>query len=267
MAKNSHQSWEEDAAKSALKGAAHEIQRDRFVQALNQALVANKFSQRELCVELGITIGTLTKYLRGDVDPNKVGVAIMRKLAKQLGFTTNTLLDYFDTGEYRSELTIDDVASWIQSEAGQSDLPQLFSALQKNSESAMRSVPPAVVKWEGYSDEEARIWCENMHETVKYLSTKLGKSIRAAWVDVEEILTKECKLINDEIDQVWEIAVGGRIGTGRELTEARAHYHGRFEEPCPLTVALKTFKELEDFKPLSICSSICAEVKAGELAA
>ena len=79
-------------------------------QSLKQALIANKYSQRELCEALGITIGTLTKYLRGSVDPSKVGVAIMRKLAHELGLTTNTLMDYFDfTGEYRSTLSIDDV--------------------------------------------------------------------------------------------------------------------------------------------------------------
>lgn len=242
-------------------------QKDRFVQSLKQALIANKYSQRELCDALGITIGTLTKYLRGSVDPSKVGVAIMRKLAYELGLTTNALMDYFDTGEYRSELTIDDVASWIQSEAGQSDLPQLFAALQRNSESAIKRLPPAVTKWEGYSDEEARVWCENMHATIKHLSNQLGKSIRGAWSDVEEILIKECNLNSDEIDQVWEIGVGGRVASGDELTQARAHYLGRFEEPCPLTVALKAFKELEGFKPLNICSSICIEVKAGELAA
>ena len=83
----------------------------RFVQSIHQALVVNKYSQRELCNVLGITIGTLTKYLRGAVNPNNVGVSKIRALAKELGITTNSLLDYYDTGEYRSTLTIDDVAS------------------------------------------------------------------------------------------------------------------------------------------------------------
>ena len=61
--------------------ATPEQQKERFVQSLKQALIANKYSQRELCEALGITIGTLTKYLRGAVDPYKVGVAIMRNLA------------------------------------------------------------------------------------------------------------------------------------------------------------------------------------------
>ena len=111
--------------------ATPEQQKERFVQSLKQALIANKYSQRELCEALGITIGTLTKYLRGAVDPSKVGVAIMRNLAKELGFTTNTLLNYFETGEYQSSLTIDDVASWIRSEAGQADLPELLTAMSE----------------------------------------------------------------------------------------------------------------------------------------
>ena len=109
--------------------ATPEQQKERFVQSLKQALIANKYSQRELCEALGITIGTLTEVpARGAVDPSKVGVAIMRNLAKELGFTTNTLLNYFETGEYQSSLTIDDVASWIQSEAGHADLPAPLTA-------------------------------------------------------------------------------------------------------------------------------------------
>lgn len=236
----------------------------RFVQLLKEALAENKFSQRDLCVELGITIGTLTKYLRGDVDPNKVGVAIMRKLAKQLGFTTDTVLDYFETGEYRSKLTIDDVASWIQSEAVLSDLPQLFVALQRNSESAIRALPSATNKWEGYSDEEARIWCENIHETIKYFSTQRGQSIRGAWSLVEKILVDECELKNNEIDNIFEIVVSGRITPGRELTAIRSNYHSRYTDHYPLFFVLKKFNELDNYEPLKTCIKVFCDVKTGE---
>ena len=237
-------------------------QKDRFVQSLKQALIANKYSQRELCEALGITIGTLTKYLRGSVDPSKVGVAIMRKLAHELGLTTNALLDYFESGEYRSTLSIDDVASWIRSEAGQQDLPALLSALQDNAASAVNIVQPAAElkksepAWPGYTDIEAEEWCTNIHDCLKHLAAKQGKSLRGIWPAVEAELTG-LELTTDEIDFAWELAVAGDVVSGKQLTEARGRYEGRFEEPCPLTIAFKKFDDLDGYKPLTKCIEIC----------
>ena len=237
-------------------------QKDRFVQSLKQALIANKYSQRELCEALGITIGTLTKYLRGSVDPSKVGVAIMRKLAHELGLTTNALLDYFESGEYRSTLSIDDVASWIRSEAGQQDLPALLMALQENTASAVSTIQPSVdlkkpePTWPGYTDLEAEAWCTNIHDCLKHLAAKQGKSLRGVWPAVEaELMGLE--LTSDEIDFAWELAVAGDVVTGEQLTEARGRYVGRFDEPCPLTIALKKFEDLDGYKPLATCIEIC----------
>lgn len=247
-------------------------QKERFVQSLKQALVANKYSQRELCEALGITIGTLTKYLRGSVDPSKVGVAIMRKLAAELGFTTNTLLDYFETGEYRSMLSIDDVASWIRSQAGQQDLPTLLMALQENTASAVSSIQPAVQlkkpeepSWPGYTDIVAEEWSTNCHDSVKHLAAKQGASLRGVWPLIEEKL-QELNLSNDELDAAWEIAVAGEVVSGKQLTEFRRMYEGRFEqkEACPLTIALKSFDELKDYGPLSVCIGICNRAGASE---
>ena len=243
--------------------AERQVNRDRFVQSLKQALVANKYSQRELCDALGITIGTLTKYLRGAVDPSKVGVAIMRKLAAELGFTTNTLLDYFETGEYRSNLSIDDVASWIRSEAGQQDLPELLMALQENAASAVNIIQPAALTkpeepaWPGYTDEEAESWCVNIHDCLKHLAARQGKSLRGVWPAVEEQLVA-LELSNDEIDFAWELAVAGEVVSGEQLTEARGRFVGRFDEPCPLTIALKKFDDLDGYKPLATCIEICS---------
>lgn len=243
-----------------------QVNRDRFVQSLKQALVANKYSQRELCDALGITIGTLTKYLRGSVDPSKVGVAIMRKLAAELGFTTNTLLDYFETGEYRSMLSIDDVASWIRSEAGQQDLPELLMALQQNAASAANAIQPVALPeepvWSGYTDEQAETWCTNLHDCVKHLAAKQGKSLRGVWSAVEEKLIG-LKLTTDEIDFAWELAVAGEVVSGETLTEARSLFEGRFDEPCPLTVVLKKFEDLKGYKPLAKCIEICTAGATG----
>ncbi len=225
--------------------ATPEQQKERFVQSLSQALMANKYSRREHCEALGITIGTLTKYLRGAVDPSKVGVAIMRNLAKELGLTTNALMDYFESGEYRSSLSIDDVASWIRSEAGQQDLPALLMALQENAASAVSTIQPSTElkkpekpAWPGYTDLEAEAWCTNIHDCLKHLAAKQGKSLRGVWPSVEAELIR-LELTSDEIDFAWELAVAGDVVTGEQLTEARGHFEGRFEEPCPLMIALK----------------------------
>ena len=240
--------------------ATPEQQKERFVQSLKQALIANKYSQRELCEALGITIGTLTKYLRGAVDPSKVGVAIMRKLAKELGFTTNTLLNYFETGEYQSSLTIDDVASWIRSEAGQADLPTLLTAMSASTEKTSLVEPlnnvADVPAFAGYSDAEAAEWSENMRGTFKELASALSTSAREVWSMVEEKLVRN-SLTRSEIDLCWDVAIGGKVFTGEDLTQARSMFIGRSRFGCPLNDVLAEFDEISDSKGLLYCREAC----------
>jgi len=100
----------------------------RFVNALRQSMISNRLSQRELCAEIGITIGTLTKYLRGSISPTKVGLEIQEKLAATLGVSLTALSAYYKTGEYVSRITIDDVTSWIKKESVQADMPLIMAA-------------------------------------------------------------------------------------------------------------------------------------------
>ena len=235
-------------------------QKERFVQSLKQALIANKYSQRELCEALGITIGTLTKYLSGAVDPSKVGVAIMRNLAKELGFTTNTLLSYFETGEYQSSLTIDDVACWIRSEAGHSDLPTLLTAMSERTQQDLPAVPldsvEGISAFVGFSDSEAAEWSENMHEAVRELCSVLNASAREAWSLLEEKLIR-LNLTKQEIDLCWELAIGGKVLTGEEFTQARSMFMGRTKFGCPLNDALADFEEISDSKVMLHCRQTC----------
>lgn len=240
--------------------ATPEQQKERFVQSLKQALIANKYSQRELCEALGITIGTLTKYLRGAVDPSKVGVAIMRNLAKELGFTTNTLLNYFETGEYQSSLTIDDVASWIRSEAGQADLPVLLTAMSRTTES-LASVEHVnnvveISTFAGYKDDEAAEFSSRMQSAVKELCSAVGTSAREVWSMVEEKL-HSIALTREELDLLWDVAIGGKVLTGAEMTQARSVFLGRTQFGCPLNDALSQFEELSDSENLSYCRETC----------
>lgn len=102
---------------------------ERFIQALNQAMVLRKLSQRRMAAAIGVESGTFTKYLRGTVDPYKVGTAIQSALSKQLGVTLDSLMSFYRGGVYLSGVSVSQIESWIRSEAGQQDLLVLLDAL------------------------------------------------------------------------------------------------------------------------------------------
>ena len=113
----------------------------RFINCLNQAMVAGKHSQRDLCARIGVTIGSLTKYLRGDVAPLRVGLGIQAALAHELGVTVDALYAYYTRGEYVTEVTVEQVVSWIRSDAGQTDLPELMESLKDAGQRWMGGAP------------------------------------------------------------------------------------------------------------------------------
>ena len=114
---------------SDLSDSDRAVKVQRFIQVLNQAQVANHFTQRQLCAELGITIGTMTKYLRGAVNPDRVATEIQAALAKQVGVTLDSLINFYETGQYKSTLTMDEIISFINSEVGQTEMPKLLAAM------------------------------------------------------------------------------------------------------------------------------------------
>lgn len=116
---------------------------ERFRAALLQALALNDYSQRELSERIGITIGTMTKYLRMVVPPFKVGLGIQRLLAKELGVTLDALVAYYETGEYQTGLSLADVEGWIRSSAGQQDLPAIMKSMH---EAAVKALEPAAAQ-------------------------------------------------------------------------------------------------------------------------
>ena len=107
------------------------VQIKRFIQAIGHALVSGGLSQRELCNRLNISVGTMTKYLRGSVAPLKVGTGIQSSLAGELGVTLDALVAFYQTGQYATSVSLDAVASWIRSDAGQRDLPEIMASLQE----------------------------------------------------------------------------------------------------------------------------------------
>jgi transcriptional regulator with XRE-family HTH domain len=124
------QAGDKPARQPVLHTAEEREQIERFVKAINQAMVVNGLSQRGLCERIGVKVGTLTKYLRGEVAPMKVGIGIQAALAGVLGVTVDALLGYYRNEEYLTAVSLEQVESWIRSDAGQEDLPTLMASLQ-----------------------------------------------------------------------------------------------------------------------------------------
>ena len=163
----------------------HESQIKYFIQALNHAQVigtslnqGKKLSQRDVCEIIGITIGTYTKYQRGQVHPTDVRSGIMRKLAKHLGVTTDSLFHYFETGEYSDPVGIDSVVSFIQSEAGTKDYPRILHALTLNSK-------------ENIKDTEVKVIQKVLKKPTDAVCKKIGRLAAAHFENIqrEEVLS------------------------------------------------------------------------------
>lgn len=135
------QAGDRPARQPVLHTEEERAQIERFIKAINQAMVVNGLSQRGLCELIGIKVGTLTKYLRGEVAPLKVGIGIQSALAGVLGVTTDALLGYYRNEEYLTAVTLDQVESWIRSDAGQEDFPAIMASLQVAGQRWVRSGP------------------------------------------------------------------------------------------------------------------------------
>lgn len=119
---------EKDASSVAMT-VEETAQVQRFAQALRQAMVRNRLSERRLAAELGITIGTTQKYFRFRVLPLKVATGINRQLARLLGITLDALISFYETGEFRNALSFSEVASWLRSDAGVEHLAPILEAM------------------------------------------------------------------------------------------------------------------------------------------
>ena len=116
---------------------------ERFMKAIRTALVGPpEMSQRDLSAELGITIGSLSKYLRGEVHPEKVGFGVQSELARVLGHSIDTLHRYYETGLWESDLSLEDITGWLQSSAGVEDFPAVMQSLATASARAAQGVQP-----------------------------------------------------------------------------------------------------------------------------
>lgn len=176
--------------------SSDKLQIQRFQQSLNEALVLDgKISQRELCKRLDITIGTMTKYLRGEVNPFDVKTRITMNLAAELKMTPESLYNFFKTGKYGNGVDIDAVESWIRSSAGQADFPRILNSLafSQNKSLELASVTSIDNSKVRFTDEGAKAFLRCVRENIQQTSDELGITYEAALSDLIPIITKNFK--------------------------------------------------------------------------
>ena len=205
-------------AKRRDRSYEESVQIKRFISALNQAQVVHRASQRGLCDLLGITVGTLTKYLRGEVLPTKVGLGIQSCLADALGVTLDALMNYYQTGEYATAVSIDEVESWIRSEAGQQDLPVLMASLQAAGQRWMDGEEP--------EPEVAKVerWEWPIHEV---RDSGVSDRFRGKIGLSDEALERLCEEgeYDEELIEAFSVACNYEIDAVREAFEKRQPIH------------------------------------------
>jgi transcriptional regulator with XRE-family HTH domain len=192
--------------------AAEAAQTQRFAQALRQAMVRNRLSERRLATELGITIGTTQKYFRFRVQPLKVATGINRQLARLLGITLDALVSFYETGEFRNALSFDEVASWLRSDAGIEHLAPVLEAMSDLSKKATScggapELPPARYTWPLEELEQAKV--------SPALRQRMGLTEGA----LEALATEG--VFTDELVEAFSIAVNLDEGAVREAFAAR----------------------------------------------
>lgn len=111
-------------------------------------MAKHDWSERRLATELGVTIGTTQKYFRSMVHPLRVSTGVNRRLAVLLGITLDALVKFYETGEFESDLSFDEIVSWVRSTAGTEHFSRILEAMTAASQRtlAVAALPPAQEK-------------------------------------------------------------------------------------------------------------------------
>ena len=183
---------------------------ERFVFLLKEVLVKKGISQRELSRRLGIKIGTLTRYLKGDVNPYDVKLGIQRALTEELGVTMAALYSKLDGTEAPSEITVRDVSSWIKSNATPEDMATLFQSQQeaqlRHLERLTTSNKTSRPGWIPVDDERAEVISGLQNHFFEKISEAKGLSKKEAWAELKSHF--EIFLNEKEMSKMQEVAFG-----------------------------------------------------------
>lgn len=230
-----------------------ELRIERFKSVLTEAMIVNQYTQRKLCEELGITIGTMTKYLRGAVDPNRVATEIQAALAKALGKTTDALLHYYASGDYGSELTMQQVVSWCTSQMAQSDIPVLLAAISRGSDPLLKgsnpsALPPGKPEFV-ITEADVEFFSQTIDGAMQFLMDR-GISHEKAWRKIAYQLDEmECD--EQEISEIQTLFNGTCEYSVEFLKTKLLHFSGKGFDTCPCLKALNTFDVLAEYKPFT----------------
>tara|TARA_B100001250_G_scaffold62994_1_gene49457 strand:+ start:1079 stop:1918 length:840 start_codon:yes stop_codon:yes gene_type:complete len=232
----------------------------RFTESIAQLLIQKKLSQRKACEKLEITIGTMTKYLRGEVNPFDVKTRITRNLAHELDITPEALYTFFETGAYKDSVTLEDVESWIKSTSSTEDFPRILDALSHSTQGHQAKY----VQWlNGSKNQKEAVQKKSKEEEKSILKPKkpnkseVAKFSHLMTVHFKEIArtevlsTKEAwqlflkqdyakGMSEKDLDLTLDILRGETILELDITLELGASY-GR----CPITTCLRTMSSLE----------------------
>ena len=183
---------------------------DRFVTLLKEILVKKGISQRELSRRLGIKIGTLTRYLKGDVNPYDVKLGIQRALTEEMGVTMAALYARLDGTDAPSDLSVKDVSSWIRSTATPEDMATLFQSQQeaqlRHLERLTSGVKTTRPGWIPIDEERAEVISGLQNHFFEKISEAKGLSKREAWAQLKSHFGV---FLNDkEMAKMQEVAFG-----------------------------------------------------------
>lgn len=218
---------------------------ERFISLLTSMLLTKQMPQRELAERLGVTIGTLTKYLRGEVFPNNVKTHITQKLARLRGVSLDSLLHYFETGHFdegEPKTTFEDVVAWVGSDAGQEDLIAVLeqaTAAQKRMLSLHIEESVLLQKAARWSDKGSLAYGQALREIYTLVAEEKELSQWDAWAEIRSTPCFEEKSI-EYIKCAQEIFSGSKELSGEMLTEAMNEYGD-----CPARLALEQWAQRE----------------------
>lgn len=188
----------------------HSPETERFVALLKELLIKKKISQRELSRRLGIKIGTLTRYLKGDVNPYDVKLGIQRALTDEWGVSMATLYSRLDGTEAASELSVKDVSAWIRSVATPEDMTTLFQSQQeaqlRHLERLAVSVKTTSSNWIPVDDERAENISGFQNHFFEKVTEVKGVSKREAWAQLKTHL--QIFMSDIEIAKAQEVVFG-----------------------------------------------------------
>ena len=219
---------------------------DRFVVLLKEILVKKGISQRELSRRLGIKIGTLTRYLKGDVNPYDVKLGIQRALTEELGVTMAALYARLDGTDAPSDLSVKDVSSWIRSTATPEDMATLFQSQQeaqlRHLERLTTSNKTSRPGWIPVDDERADVISGLQNHFFEKISEAKGLSKKEAWTQLKAHF--EIFLNDKEMSKMQEVAFGMDIWPPEMMEETMLR---TWPERCQVQQAFQNWAGFGEF--------------------